>query len=460
MYYNNYYQQDNLVKKLSDLRIKNNNLYQNQDDKEKKTRKFFTQDGNITIASYNPYDNYNQYSGNIPSQNRLLPYYNNSSSSYENNYNEKKLYKKKLEEEYNKYNLNNQSMHINKEYDLRELNDIISSKIGLKNLGNTCYMNTCLQILIHSKEFIKRILSKKSYINEKTTPITKQFLNLCEKMIYSKERIDPSEFKNIIKEKHSIIKGQFDTQEFCRILLEDINNELNEKRYKTNVYEELSTEGKNKIDCDAEFDELFRKRESSIIIDTFYSQIINIIKCKRKKKEENYSFEKILDLPLLFPEEDNDIISLKDLINNYFLEEELIFSKNSKCKYCGRRTHIKQIKISRPPDILILSLQRINYRTQKKNKCKVEFKETLNLQNYIDEDCGHNNEYIYDLYAIGCHAGDINFGHYFAYIKLNDQDWYEFNDSKVNYIGDNYYTKSTLSYVYVLFYKKNHKINY
>ena len=41
----------------------------------------------------------------------------------------KKLYKKKLEEEYNKYNLNNQSMHINKEYDLRELNDIISSKI-------------------------------------------------------------------------------------------------------------------------------------------------------------------------------------------------------------------------------------------------------------------------------------------------------------------------------------------
>ena len=96
MYYNNYYQQDNLVKKLSDLRIKNNNLYQNQDDKEKKTRKFFTQDGNITIASYNPYDNYNQYSGNIPSQNRLLPYYNNSSSSYENNYNEKKTLQKKI----------------------------------------------------------------------------------------------------------------------------------------------------------------------------------------------------------------------------------------------------------------------------------------------------------------------------------------------------------------------------
>ena len=36
------------------------------------------------------------------------------------------------------------------------------------------------------------------------------------------------------------------------------------------------------------------------------------------------------------------------------------------------------MKISRPPEILILSLQRINETTKKKNECSVIFDEDLN----------------------------------------------------------------------------------
>ena len=60
--------------------------------------------------------------------------------------------------------------------------------------------------------------------------------------------------------------------------------------------------------------------------------------------------------------------------------------------------------------------------------------------------------YNYLLYSIENHSGTINFGHYYAYIKLNDKVWYEFNDSHVSKIG-NINTSSTN--VYTLFYKKN-----
>ena len=104
----------------------------------------------------------------------------------------------------------------------------------------------------------------------------------------------------------------------------------------------------------------------------------------------------------------------------------------------------------RPPKILILSIQRINPRTQRKNSCMVEFVEELNLKKYIDEECGHGNECNYELYGVGCHRGTINFGHYFAYVKLKGA-WHEFNDSMVYKIGR---INTSSTEVYTLFYKK------
>ena len=97
------------------------------------------------------------------------------------------------------------------------------------------------------------------------------------------DSIVPSEFKLKFGSKHSLFSGygQNEKQEFCRFLLEDMNKELNEVRHKP-PYKELNTSGKPKIVCDKEFDELFRSRESSIVMDSFYGQIINIFTCKCK----------------------------------------------------------------------------------------------------------------------------------------------------------------------------------
>lgn len=331
-----------------------------------------------------------------------------------------------------------------------ELNLILSSKVGLTNLGNTCFMNTCLQNLIHSEDFIRRLLGKEQSIG-KYTPITLKFLNLCKEMEYASGRqsVTPSEFKQKFGSKHSLFRGygQNDTQEFCRILLEDMNRELNEVKHKA-PYKELTTVNKAKIVCDREFDELFRSRESSIILDSFYGQIINIFTCRCQFK--TYSFQKVLDLPLLL-QSVNSSVSIDQLLDSYFQGEDIKFE--TKCEQCGKKAvHRKEIRISQPPNILILSLQRINPRTQRKNFCSVSFKENLDISRYIDPECGHSNESRYSLYGIGNHSGSINFGHYYAYIKLNNSSWYEFNDSYVSQMG-RLSTSSTTAYT--LFYKKN-----
>lgn len=337
----------------------------------------------------------------------------------------------------------------------KDFNEIFIKGIGIINLGNTCFINSCLQALIHCKLFMQTFFKYSDKLNEKTTPISYNFLLICIYMLdigkTSRERyIDISYFKYIFGKKHPIFHGysQNDSQEFCRIFLEDLSNELNEAKNK-DLYKTLTnTEGKGKIKRDQEFDFNFKEREKSIIIDLFYSQIITTFTCKCGS--EIYSFQKLLDFPLLFPENVQQI-DINDLLQNYFKNEEVDFE--NKCEKCGKvEKHKKAMKISRPPEILIISLQRINETTQKKNECPVIFPGVLNLYDYIDHDIGNDKESYYQLFSVINHQGCINGGHYYTYIKpLKSENWYEFNDSSVRQIQID---KNIYQFAYALFYIK------
>ena len=328
--------------------------------------------------------------------------------------------------------------------------------VGIINLGNTCFINSCLQALIHCKLFILHFFDKIGQMKEDTTPISYNFLLLCIEMLDVEKRskinyIDISYFKYIFGKKHPIFNGyaQNDSQEFCRIFLEDLSTELNEAKNK-GVYRTLTnTDKKTKIEKDKEFFNNFKERENSIINDLFYSQIITSFKCQCGA--EIYSFQKILDFPLLIPEKGNQI-NIKDLLNIYFKSELVDFEKKcDKCQKIGK--HNKEMKISRPPEILILSFQRINETTKKKNNCPVIFKEDLNIYEYIDHDLGYDKECDYTLFAIVNHVGEMDVGHYFTYIKpIGGTKWCEFNDSSVRAITPQ---ASVFSYAYALIYIKN-----
>ena len=332
--------------------------------------------------------------------------------------------------------------------------NICMSGMGIINLGNTCFINSSLQTLIHCKLFIHEFFNKASIINKETTPISYEFLLICISMLDNKSNseryIDISNFREVFGKKHPIFNdySQNDSQEFCRVFLEDLSMELNEVKNKT-VYKALTnSEGKSKILRDKEFDLNFKGREESIITKLFYSQIINTFTCQCGS--EIYSFQKLLDFPLLFPPNINEI-DIYTLLKFYFKTEIIDFE--SKCERCQKiAKHKKTMKISRPPEILIICLQRIDTKTQQKNECLVKFPDYLNLNEFIDHECGFGKESEYKLFSVVNHQGIVDCGHYFSYIQpLGLKNWFEFNDSSVRHVKEGL---KSFPYAYALFYIK------
>ena len=190
-----------------------------------------------------------------------------------------------------------------------------------------------------------------------------------------------SSFLYSFSNKHKTYEGhlQHDCQEFCRIFLDDINKELNDN-VESISYKELNFTNKHsKLLCEKEYNDFFEKYEKSIVTEIFYSEIMNIYICSCNK--ETYTFQKILDIPLLLPRNINHL-SIENLLDEYFSFEEVEFINI--CENCKKIIkHKKKILISRHPLILILSLQRIDNITRIKNDCIVTFPEKLNLKKYI-----------------------------------------------------------------------------
>ena len=364
-----------------------------------------------------------------------------------------------LENIKNNYSAKKDLENINEKQNIPQL--ITQSLTGLVNLGETCYMNTGLQNLIHCVPFINQLFSIindfKDVIEQKT--ISNSFIKLCQSIIkidnynlkYNFNSYNPSLFRlNFIKlHKQYADHEQHDSLEFIRILLDDISKELNQTKI-ISKYKELSTEGKSKEQQNEEYNDFYLCRENSIIVKVFYSQIMNIFICECG--DISYSFEKILDIPLLFPRDsdNNKEIDLNDLIHKYFEGEDITW--NLTCQNCHKKDmkRNKKIKITILPKVLIFSLQRFNPVTGFKINKYINFDEVIDLQDFCDNDFfnGEINAK-YKLFGISNHSGTLNFGHYYSYTKVGN-NWFEFNDSLVKLINITFFSKAA----YFFFYEK------
>ena len=153
--------------------------------------------------------------------------------------------------------------------------------------------------------------------------------------------IDVSSFLYTFISNHKTYEGntQHDTQEFCRLLLDDFNKDLNKVNI-SQYYKEINFSNKNsKILCENEFHNFCEERENSLITELFYSQIMTTYVCSCNFI--TYSFQKILDLPILLPENIN-YINLNLLLNMHFDYEDVQFEpKCEKCKMVSK--HKKNI---------------------------------------------------------------------------------------------------------------------
>ena len=182
-----------------------------------------------------------------------MSYYRTTNATYGSFYNEKKPSPSSSYKPYNQ-NYNNyetekiqkkEEIKVQKKGEISLKNFIVNSLTGLQNLGNTCYINTCLQNLIHCNAFIEKFLLILES-NKISAPISNSFYNLLAQItdnsqFEQKDFINPNNFINIFYEIHNNFERyqEHDTQEFCRYLLQDLNSELNEIKIPSSYKKEL-----------------------------------------------------------------------------------------------------------------------------------------------------------------------------------------------------------------------------
>ena len=328
---------------------------------------------------------------------------------------------------------------------------------GLYNLGNTCYMNSCLQILLHTYELDEclRKLSLKDLKKIVDTEILMEWDNVRKNLWYKNTKYTPLKFVNVLH-KVSVKKqninfssfNQNDISEFLLFLMDCFHNSISRKVI-MNVSGVLINSNDELAKNCFEMISNFYSNDYSEIIYLFYAvQVSQIVSLDGKNTLSNKP-EPFFILSLPIPNMKNP--SIYDCIDLY-TDYEVLEGENA---WLNEKTNqkedvLKEINFWSLPEILVFDIKRFNA-SNNKNKVLVTFPlDELNLSDYV---IGYNKDsYKYKLYAVCNHYGGVLGGHYDCCIKVFNEKWYKFNDLEITEI-DNINSIIT-PYAYCLFYRK------
>lgn len=88
------------------------------------------------------------------------------------------------------------------------------------------------------------------------------------------------------------------------------------------------------------------------------------------------------------------------------------------------------------PDVLHLQLKRFEYDYMRDTMTKIndryEFPDVFDAAPYLSEDADKSESWTYQLHGVLVHSGDLNAGHYYAFLKPDKDGWfYKYDDDKV-----------------------------
>lgn len=330
---------------------------------------------------------------------------------------------------------------------------------GLANLGNTCFINSCLQILSHTYElndFLNNRDYKKRLNNKYESALLLEWDTLREMMWKQNCTISPGKFIKTIQ-KLARIKdiniftgfAQNDLPEFLLFVVNSFHIALQREVNMKITGQEENDKDKLATECFQMIKKMYTK-EYSEIWNLFYGVHISQLKSVNTDEVLSRTPEPFFMLDLPIPQ-NNKSPTLLDCLDLYVKGERLSGSNAWFNEKSNKKEDVnKEILFWSLPSILVIDLKRFNAHGIK-NQILVDYPLTdLDLSNYV---IGYKKDsYKYDLYAVANHTGSTLGGHYYAYVKNANNKWYNFNDTNVSEINniENVITGKT----YCLFYRK------
>lgn len=319
---------------------------------------------------------------------------------------------------------------------------------GLRNLGNTCFMNSILQCLSHTRLLLEFCVNGdyKAHVNKSNScmkgALISAYAKLMESISRGSELVSPNEFKSQIARfaKRFVGYSQHDAEEFLIYLLEGLHEDLNrtdkETRKRYTLRDGSDLEHLSESVKAHELWNRFTQCENSKIVDIFMGYMRSSLSCTNCGHTSN-SFEPFLDLSLPIPLT-NSHVELEDCLELFTQEEILDGDEMPMCCRCKNRQKFKKtLNIQKFPQILILHLKRFRQDGEQWSKLSTFVNcplVALDLTRFSADE--NASPAVYDLYASSNHSGTPIAGHYTATAKNPyTLEWSSFNDSRVTPIS-------------------------
>jgi ubiquitin C-terminal hydrolase len=329
---------------------------------------------------------------------------------------------------------------------------------GLCNLGNTCFMNSCMQIISHIYElnnFLNLESYKKKLKNNVNSALLMEWDDLRKILWNENCVVSPGKFLKTVQKVAKIKQidiftgySQNDAPEFLLFIIDCFHNALAREIKMTISGNTENETDKIAVKCYEMIKNMYSK-EYSEIWNLFYAVHVSEIISLETENRINITPEPFFMIDLPIPA-NNKTPSLIDCFNLY-IEGEILQGDNA---WYNEETKTKEnikkkISFWSLPTILVIDFKRFNARNQK-NQIYIDFPFDLDLSNYV---IGYKkNSYKYELFGVCNHSGSVLGGHYTCYVKNANGKWYHYNDSDVSEIS---LLNSIISpKAYVLFYRK------